>query len=137
MNVERILGIPGHSFLKAVHSHSLAVSITTQRSPMCLFPGRGSTGPAGPVSLHDGSVSGPDGGHGDRQALCLQPARCGPHPGPAELALSARHLRNPGLRHAGTHAHSFFLSLSAKRSSTVLILKVHTLPHTFLKQKVA
>lgn len=56
---------------------------------------------AGPVPLHDRPGAGPDGGHGDRQALCLQPARGGAHAGPPELALSQGHVRDPRHRRAG------------------------------------
>lgn len=63
-----------------------------------------SPGLARSVPVHDGSLSGTDGRHGDRQALCLQPPRGGPDARQAELALPAGDLRDPGVRHAGEEA---------------------------------
>lgn len=74
---------------------------------------------AGPVPLHDRPGAGPDGGHGDRQALCLQPARGGAHSGPPELALSQGHVRDPRHRRAGATNQLDVMGNRIERSAVI------------------
>ena len=68
--------------------------------------------PSRKLPRYGGTLSGSDSGHWDYAPLCLQPASCGLHPWPPELALHQAPVWDSGSGHAGKLALLDFHTLS-------------------------